>query len=274
MIQVDLTDRGIHSELSHDTDSSPSCHEKEVVEAVEKMLAKHYYSTTDRVVQQERPNYADVFISPPESEGLAEDEQRAYEFNYVRESIYRSVVKKFLQDRIARNRERLANEKLKEEIFASITHGDLLGLMKRENLGQYVEDYYNHLRSRQEDLDRDESPGVILQSLQSWVWFLIDFAERENIPRVSMRADFFGCVELVWRLSPDPIPSDPDNEYYGNGKGIVVLTFFPSHLNHISVMSGAYGVEKRRIAFHGEFSHAKTKKIFDSFIERLLPQNA
>ena len=162
----------------------------------------------------------------------------------------------------------------RQRIFACETHVDLLDYMQETGRNQYVENYNEYLKYRRKELDEDESPGIILQSLQSWAWFLIDYAEIASIPYVKISADFFGCVSLVWRLSEASIPNDLDNEYYGNGKGILALTFFPSYLNHITVMSGAYGVEKRRIAFEGDFSHTKTKQIMDTFKERLLPPNA
>ena len=47
--------------------------------------------------------------------------------------------------------------------------------------------------------------------------------------------------------------------YYGNGRGLVHLTFFPSYLNYLSVFSGAYEENKQRIGFDGWFSHTKNK---------------
>ena len=272
MIQTDLMEREIHPDLSHDTDSIRSGADKGMVDALEEMLAKHYDSTKT-VVQHERSNYANVLIFASYSSDLTEKEQSFFDFSYSPKSIYSSLVAGHLQDKIALEKERAENEKLRKNIFA-FTHDELLEFMARNDLEDYVDDYYDYLQDRQVELEEGESLGIILQSLQSWVWFLIDYALPEEIPRVKIRADFVGCVRLVWRLSEASFPNDPDNEYYGNGKGIISLTFFPSYLNYISAMTGAFGAEKRRVSFRGEFSHTMTGQIVNIFKERLLSPNA
>ena len=157
----------------------------------------------------------------------------------------------------------------RKEIFASHSHVDVLNVLSRNDLVQYVEDYHRYIEHRQEILEDGESPGIILQSLQSWAWFLIDFVKPSKIPYAKIDADFDGCIELTWRLSSEKLPHDPDNEYYGNGRGLVHLTFFPSYLNYLSVFSGAYEANKQRIGFDGWFSHTKTKQVLHTFSERL-----
>lgn len=168
------------------------------------------------------------------------------------------------------NQEAEYREWAREKIFVLKTHEELLEFMAANDLYDYVDDYYDYLQARQSELEEGESPGIIFQSLQSWAWFLIDYALPEMLPVVKIRADFFGCVELTWRLSPEQIDYDSDNCHYGERKGIIVLTFYPSSLNYISIMSGAYGVDRRRISLHGDVSHKKTKQIMDTFKERLL----
>lgn len=165
-------------------------------------------------------------------------------------------------------------ERAREKIFALKSHEELLEFMAANDLGDYVDDYYDYLKARQSELEEGESPGIIYQSLQSWVWFLIDYALPELIPVVKIRADYAGCVNLVWRLSEEFMPGDPDNEYFGSGRGIIAITFYPSPLNYVSVMSGGFGCEKCRITFRGEYSHAMTKEVMNSFKERLLSPNA
>ena len=162
----------------------------------------------------------------------------------------------------------LRKEVTKRAIFKAKSHERVLRILAESDLELHAEDYYAHLQSRQEHLEEGESPGVILQSLQSWVWFLIDFAQPRQLPYAKFDADFDGCVELSWRLSGESIQNDPDNEYYGNGRGLVHITFFPSHLNYLSVFSGAYVENRHRIGFDGWFSHTKTKQVLDTFMER------
>ena len=162
----------------------------------------------------------------------------------------------------------------KNEVFGTTSHADVLTTLSKHNLDYMVQEYFEYLNERAEELEPDESPGIILQSLQSWVWFTLSYAIPKEIPCVKIRADFVGCAKLLWRLSEYSIPNDPDNEYYGNGRGILSLRFYPSRLNHISVLTGAFAMEKRRISFDGFFSHATTGPVMDIFKDRLLSPNS
>lgn len=168
------------------------------------------------------------------------------------------------------DRKQPGRERLRKNLFASETHGEVLEILRQNNLGRHVKDYSAYLNWRKEDLDEGESPGIILQSLQSWAWFLVSYASPKKIPVAKLKADFDGCIELVWRLSSEPIQDDPDNEYWGNGRGIAVLKFFPSYLNSFSILSGPYASGKLRLAFEGSLSHVKTQRAIDMFAERLL----
>jgi len=163
----------------------------------------------------------------------------------------------------------LKHDRIQLEIFASETHDEVLNVLSKNGLEKYRQDYVDYLNWRQKELEKDESRGIILQSLQSWAWFLIDYAIPNQLPYAKIDADFDGCIDLTWRLSENPLPNDPDNEYFGNGRGLIHLTFFPSYLNYLSVFSGAYGNDKHRIGFDGWFSHTKTKQVLSMFAERL-----
>ena len=166
--------------------------------------------------------------------------------------------------------QKVRNSELRQELFEANTYEDVLEILHKNNLDNCVHDYLSYLELRQEDLEDGESPGVILQSLQSWAWFLIDCAEPMGLPYAEFNADFDGCVELEWRLSGESRWEDPDAKYWGNGKGIAVLRFYPSLLNAFSILSGPYASEKRRITFEGCLSHTKTKEILSLFSERFL----
>ena len=168
------------------------------------------------------------------------------------------------------DRKETSRERLRKKLFATETHEKVLEVLFQNNFGRYVKDYYAYLNWRQEDLDEGESPGIILQSLQSWAWFLISYAAPKKLPFAKVKADFDGCIELVWRLSTEPIQDDPDNEHWGNGRGIAVLKFFPSYLNSLSILSGPYATRKLRLAFDGCLSHVKTQQAIDMFAERFL----
>ena len=159
---------------------------------------------------------------------------------------------------------------LKDEIQDTETHDEVLDIMLERDLGHYVDDYHNYLAWRQENLEEDESPGIVLQSLQSWAFFLISFAEPNNLPYSKITADDVGCIDLIWEISPNPIPFDMDNEYYGNGEGIAMLKFYPSYLNHLTILSGGYGCERLRISLDGTLSYMKTQEILTTFGDRLL----
>ena len=162
-------------------------------------------------------------------------------------------------------------ESLRQSVFTTETHDEVLKIMEEHELDQHVEDYHSYLKYRQEDLDEEQSRGIILQSLQSWAWFLLDDEVRSSrIPYPNITADYFGSIDLIWRLSPEQRPGDFDSQYYGEGKGVIILRFLPSYLNYLSVLSGAFEDGKRRIAFDGYFSYKKTLPVLFAFQERIV----
>ena len=165
---------------------------------------------------------------------------------------------------------RLRKESLRQEIFASKTQEEVLDVLSENGLEEFRQDYADYLIQRQNDLDEGENPNIFLQSLQSWAWFILDYTELKNLPRAEINADFDGCLEMEWELSFDEIQNDPENEFYGNGRGLAVLTFYPASLNHLSILSGAYTGAKQRITLDCFLPHKKTRQIIDLFTERLL----
>ena len=168
------------------------------------------------------------------------------------------------------SQEEIERENLRQKLFATESHDEVLEILTQNDLERFVADYQVYLEQRQETRDEDERPGIILQSLQSWAWFLISYAAPMGLPYTMVDADIDGCIELEWRLSDEPIEDDPDNEYWGNGEGIALLRFYPSHMNALSILSGPYACERRRLAFESCMSHTKTRQILDLFAERLL----
>lgn len=172
-----------------------------------------------------------------------------------------------------RDASRRKRESLRERIFATETHDEVLNILAQNRLSRYVADYHSYLKWRREGLEDGESPGIILQSLQSWIWFLISYAEPARLPYAMIAADHDGCIELEWRLSAESDGSDPDDAYWGNGEGIAVLRFYPSYLNSLSILSGPYASGKRRLTFEGCLSHVKTQKAIDMFAERFMDED-
>ena len=247
---------------------------QDFIEAIEKMLIKHHDSKTG--LKHEQAHHKKVIIVYHASTASPESEQfyRFSEEHVPPKTISHSFIDRYLRAWGFASNWVSNREWARRKIFALHTHDELLEFMAANDLEDYVDDYYDYLQDRQDELEEGENPELILQSLQSWAWYLIDYALPEEIPYVKVRADFDGCVRLVWRLSEELMPNDPNNEYFGNGKGIISITFYPSLLNYISVMSGAYGSERRRITFRGEFSYAMTKEIMGLYKERLLSPNA
>ena len=165
---------------------------------------------------------------------------------------------------------RLSKESLRQEVFASKTHEEVLDVLSENGLEEFRQDYADYLVRRQKDLDEGENPSIFLQSLQSWAWFILDYTELQYLPKAEISADFDGCLEMEWELSFDEIQDDPENEFYGNGRGLAVLTFYPASLNHLSILSGAYTGAKQRITLDCFLPHKKTIQIIDLFTERLL----
>ena len=163
-----------------------------------------------------------------------------------------------------------SREPLRQEIFEAQTHSEIMQILMINGLEQCVSAYHSYLVEREEDLDEDENPNIIFQSLQSWAWFLLDYTRLTHLPKAEISADFDGCLEMEWRLSSDEIQFDSRNEFYGNGRGIAVLTFYPASLNHLSILSGAYTGGKQRITLDCFLPHEMTIQILDLFTERLL----
>ena len=164
----------------------------------------------------------------------------------------------------------LSREPLLQEVLEAQTHSEIIQILMRNGLEQYVSAYHSYLVEREEDLDENENPNIIFQSLQSWALFLLDYSRLTHLPKAEISADFDGCLEMEWRLSSDEIQFDSKNEFYGNGRGIAVLTFYPASLNHLSILSGAYTGGKQRITLDCFLPHEMTIQIFDLFTERLL----
>ena len=165
------------------------------------------------------------------------------------------------------------NENLRKELFTSKSHEDVLEVLHKKNLDHCAHEYLSYLERRQDNLEEGESPGIILHSLQSWAWFLIDYAEPMKLPYADFYADFDGCVELEWRLSGETKENERADKYWGSDEGIAVLRFYPSRMNAFSVLSGPYASGKRRITFEGCLSYGKTKEILPLFAERFLDDN-
>ena len=162
------------------------------------------------------------------------------------------------------------SEHLRQRVFKSKTHDEVLDVLSENGLEEFRQDYVDYLVRRQKDLEEGESPDIFLQSLQSWAWFLLDYTKLKHLPKAETSADFDGCLEMEWELSYDEIQDDPENKFYGNGRGLAVLTFYPASLNHLSILSGAYTGGKQRITLDCFLPHRKTIQIIDLFTERLL----
>ena len=168
----------------------------------------------------------------------------------------------------------LEKEHLRQAIYTAQTHGEIIQALSQNNLETYASAYQSYLVDREKNLDEDESPNIIFQSLQSWALFVADYTKLRVLPAAEISADLDGCLEMEWRLSSDESVHDPYNEFYGNGRGLAVLTFYPGSLNHLSILSGSYASAKQRITLDCFLPHEMTMQVFDFFTERLLNPNA
>ena len=157
--------------------------------------------------------------------------------------------------------------RLWDQIRDTSTSEEVLDILRQRNLCLYVEDYYSYLDLKSRITGGEH--GFELQSLQSWARFVIDFIEKEGFPYSEIRSNRDGCAQLEWRLSEAHDESDWDNEYFGNGRGIVDLTLFPSGLISLSILTGPYVNGKNRISLSGRLSYLKTTEILRLFRSRL-----
>ena len=157
--------------------------------------------------------------------------------------------------------------RLWDQIRETSTNEEVLGILRQRNLNHYVDDYYSYLELKSRV--SGEKHSFMLQSLQSWARFVIDFIEKERFPYAEIRSNRDGCAQLEWRLSEAHDESDWDNEYFGNGRGIVDLTLLPAGLISLSILTGPYGSGKNRIFLSGRLSYFKTIEILRLFRGRL-----
>ena len=62
------------------------------------------------------------------------------------------------------------------------TNEEVIDILRQRNLNRYVDDYHSYLEIRDRISDGNEKSGFILQSLQSWARFVIDFLEKKTFP--------------------------------------------------------------------------------------------
>ena len=158
----------------------------------------------------------------------------------------------------------------RRKLFISDSDEDVLDLLDQNNLHRYIDDYISYSEYRLRNLEDDERPGIILHSLQSWAWFLIDCAKPLNLPYTKISADFHGCVELEWELSGYTRTDDRASKYWGPHEGIAMLRFYPSRMHAFSILSGSYASGKRRTTFESCLPYGELKKILPLFAERFL----
>ena len=172
----------------------------------------------------------------------------------------------YMGTRILKGESSLQKEIVKKEIFGTKSHDRVIEILSENGMERHVEDYHASLRHQSKISGK---AGFILQSLQSWARFVIDFAEEENLPHAKIRSDRDGCVQLEWRLldGEDGFEFNDYPEYFGNGRGIIDLTFYPSYLHSLSVLSGPYKSKSRRISLAGRLPYSLTITIL-RFIQR------
>ena len=165
-------------------------------------------------------------------------------------------------------------EKHRQRLFASKSDEEVLDVLDSyPDLQEYIDDYLDYSAWRVNNLEDGEQPSIILHSLQSWAWFLIDFARPTNLPYTKISADFDGCVELEWELSGSSQHNERANKFWGPHEGIAVLRFYPSRMHVFSILSGSYASGKRRITFESCLPYGELKKILPLFAKRFLDDN-
>ena len=164
-------------------------------------------------------------------------------------------------------------EKQRRKLFTSESDEDVLEILYQNNMKECVDDYLSYTEWRLNNLEDGEQPSIILHSLQSWAWFLIDCARAINLPYANLTADFDGCVELEWELSGKTQKGERSDQYWGPSEGIAMLRFYPSRMHAFSILSGSYASGKRRITFESCLPYRELKKILPLFAERFLDDN-
>ena len=158
----------------------------------------------------------------------------------------RQFSKKDWVDRFFRDAASLSDkrEKHRQNLFGSNSDEEVLDILEQNYLHRCIKDYLSYSEYRLNYLEDDERPGIILHSLQSWAWFLIDCAKPLNLPYAKISADFHGCVELEWELSGNTRTNERASKYWGPHEGIAILRFYPSRMHAFSILSGSYASGK------------------------------
>ena len=161
-----------------------------------------------------------------------------------------------------------------DELFGTTSHIDVLNMLLWNGQGEIVQKYFKYLDDRSKHLEEGESPGIILQSLQSWAWFLLDYAFPTEMPDIHVDADWDGCAYFEWSLIGEEVDGDPDNEYWGSenrtwAPGIMTMTFYPNRLVGLGLLSGSYGSNKRRLTLESTLSYDKAIGVLEMFRYRI-----
>lgn len=153
-----------------------------------------------------------------------------------------------------------------EKIVSAEDQEEVLNLLTERGLSTVVEGFRQYLVRREKSLEEGESPGVNLDSLKAVVQFLVSY----DLPHSAIKADFEGNADLEWFLSSRRKENHPDDEFWGEGDGQMILRFVSSKAIEFAVLSGPWVGEKERLSLTGTLSHSKMKAVIDMFIGRVV----
>ena len=153
-----------------------------------------------------------------------------------------------------------------EKIVSAEDQEEVLNLLTERGLSTVVEGFRQYLVRREKSLEEGESPGVNLDSLKAVAQFLVSY----DLPHSAIKADFEGNADLEWFLSSRRKENHPDDEFWGEGDGQMILRFVSSKAIEFAVLSGPWVGEKERLSLTGTLSHSKMKAVIDMFIGRVV----
>lgn len=157
-------------------------------------------------------------------------------------------------------------EKALEKIVFAEDQEKLLDILTERGFSTVVEGFRQYLVRREKSLEDGESPGVNLDSLRAVARFLVSY----NLPYSAIKADFEGNADLEWFLSSKRNEDHPDDAFWGEGDGQMILRFVSCKAIEFAVLSGPWVDEKERLSLTGTLSHSKMKSIIDMFKGRMV----
>lgn len=157
-------------------------------------------------------------------------------------------------------------ERVLKKISSAKDQEEVLSILTERGLSTVVQGFRQYLTRQEKRLEEGEWSGPSLDSLKALAQFLVSY----DLPHSEIKTDFDGNADLEWFLSSKLKEEHPDDEFWGDGDGQMILRFTSSKSIEFAILSGPWGGDKERLSLSGCLSHSKMKTVIDMFSGRMV----